>query len=173
MRQHHLNRSGADEEHGVSDIALAYDPLIWHREPRVQQSGDCLAMQRIEVRQEIKLLNQAVGVETNIEARPLFGRPRNFDLALQVVIDLARDQPFLIQGAITDQLLSHGRLADQQRFESGCIFGILPTQSVERTACSRPSLIDDLASDSADALAENRTDLLIIEADELLEHVCA
>ena len=62
-----------------------------------QQPSNSLALQFVEGRQQIELFDQSTGVETDVEARPPFGSPGVGDAALQVVIDLAIDKPFLKQ----------------------------------------------------------------------------
>src|SRR4029077_2307010 len=104
-RQSHLDCTGRNKEHGVSPVPPADDALVWHGEAWPQQPGDALQLALVEAGENIQPLDQAMRIQTDLEARPPFGRTAAGGASLQVVIQLLRDQSFFEQGLVPAHFL--------------------------------------------------------------------
>src|SRR5437899_10652383 len=99
--QRHLDRPRCNEENGVAPIPYADDALVWDREARAQQPGHAIELPFVEARQDVEPFDQAMRVQSDIEARGWLCGARTGDAPLQIVMELLRDQPFLEQRLVS------------------------------------------------------------------------
>ena len=121
-----FDRARGDEVDRVAPVALAHDPLVRHREAGPQKLFNPLQLLVGEIGEQVQFCDQPARIEPEIETRPGFRRLRVGDAVLEIVIDLGRDQPFIVQVVVASHLAPHRRLPQEPGFERRSIFRILP-----------------------------------------------
>ena len=168
-RKDDLGGAGGDEVAGVALIALPHDQLAGRREPGPEQLLHPLELLVVEIGEQIEAPDQLARIEAEVKTRPRLSRLRILDAALEIFVDLGRDQAFLEQRVIASHLAAQRRLTQEPGFESRRVLRILTAQRVERGRRPLEASLEDGVDEFDDPLAEDRTRSHGMRGHELLD----
>src|SRR6202042_1028703 len=111
----------------------------------------------IEIGEQVESPDQLARIEAEVKTRPGLSRLRILDAALEIFVDLGRDEAFLEQSVVASHLAAQRGLAQEPGFESRRVLRILTAQRVERGRRPFEANLEDGVDELDDPLAEDRT----------------